>query len=800
MKTNQFIVILLLTLLILFPGTMATKNTDASNIINSSYYILPQLHFNDAGIKVNVTGELNPSTNCQISSQIISQSQIKKGIPVGSIIYHANNETTVFDNSGQELFTVDDSTATQINTFKGYQPTTFVHEVPNNSVIVDDGSILHVIYQNSRILTIIDNSKMTSNTLTYVPATPTTCSGFSNPDLYVEGAESPMISLPGQFRADWNVPSDPKLSNSYPKGTPIAIWNGFYGCAQGDPAPMLLQPVLEWYYYDVLMPGYPTTKQWTMSTWYLWGNGHTVTVNGHPITFIHSQRNFGIVPGDPIQGDIQINVNGYDATGTIRDLNPNSGAGASTLFLTSNTPNVAERMQTQNLYATVVLEGWPVDSPVYPKLNSSYLPGPVTFKNFVLTDYNGNNLLTTTPMMSFVNTQYWNPTTFADAGNLTVSNQWPSRITLVNNPDRVNPPSADFTTIIPGGVGLAYIQFRDLSIGSPILWFWDFGDSGTSIDQNPVHLYLLPGLYTVNLTVWNAGGFNSRVKSNYIIVLPFPPVSSFIVNVNSGNAPLTVQFNDTSTGNATNWNWSFGDGYYSTLINVSHTYTRGGIYNATLTVGNAGGNITSAPQTISVYPLPVVASFTATPTSGNAPLTVHFNDTSTNTPISWTWNFGDGNTSTQQNPQHIYVSSGDYAVPKIIPCPPGQDCLDVITYMLCGKYTVTLTATNASGNDTVTKTDLITVNSPIPPPIASFIATPTSGRAPLSVRFTDTSKGYPTSWDWDFGDGSWDPWQSTKQNPIHIFNSPGSYTTTLTASNSAGSASTSTVIRVTRGW
>ncbi|MCH6471365.1 PKD domain-containing protein [Sinomonas terrae] len=166
----------------------------------------------------------------------------------------------------------------------------------------------------------------------------------------------------------------------------------------------------------------------------------------------------------------------------------------------------------------------------------------------------------------------------------------------------------------------------------------------------------------------------------------------------------------------------------------------------------------------SVIPAPApVASFTASPTSGIAPLNVAFTDTSTGSPTSWSWNFGDGGTSTSQNPTHTYASAGT--------------------------YTATLTATNATGSNSTSST--ITVSA-LQAPVASFKASPTSGAAPLNVAFTDTSTGSPTSWAWDFGDGA----TSTAQNPSHTYAAPGTYTAKLTATNAAGSNSTSSSIAV----
>jgi PKD repeat protein len=241
------------------------------------------------------------------------------------------------------------------------------------------------------------------------------------------------------------------------------------------------------------------------------------------------------------------------------------------------------------------------------------------------------------------------------------------------------------------------------------------------------------------------------------------PAASFTASPTSGTAPLTVQFTDTSTNSPSSWSWNFGDGSTSTQQNPSTTFTTAGTYTVTMTASNAAGTSAPATATITVSTAPVAptASFTASPASGDAPLTVQFTDTSTNSPSSWSWNFGNGSTSTQQNPSTTYTSAGT--------------------------YTVTMTASNAAGTSApATKT--ITVTAAPTAPTASFTASPTSGDAPLTVQFTDTSTGNPTSWAWDFGDGS----TSSQQNPSATFTTPGTYTVTLIASNSAGPSAPAT--------
>ena len=237
------------------------------------------------------------------------------------------------------------------------------------------------------------------------------------------------------------------------------------------------------------------------------------------------------------------------------------------------------------------------------------------------------------------------------------------------------------------------------------------------------------------------------------------PVANFSGTPTSGAAPLTVNFTDSSTNSPTAWSWSFGDGGTSTSQNPSHQYTSAGNYTVALTATNAGGSDDEVKTNyITVASIPI-ADFIGSPTSGSAPLTVSFSDSSVNSPTSWSWNFGDSGTSTVQNPSHQYTSNG--------------------------LYTVSLTATNAYGSDDEVKTNYITVSDSALAPVADFVGFPVSGITPLTVAFKDMSWRAPTSWSWNFGDGS----TSTAQNPTHQYTSNGVRTVSLTATNSYGSDS-----------
>jgi PKD repeat protein len=261
---------------------------------------------------------------------------------------------------------------------------------------------------------------------------------------------------------------------------------------------------------------------------------------------------------------------------------------------------------------------------------------------------------------------------------LTAGSSFPIRSSTVAN--IVGACHAQFTYTGPTSPSATY-QFLDYSSPSASGWSWSFGDGGTSTTQNPTHQYVSAGTFTVSLTVTTVSGSCSKSTTLTVGSGSFP-TASFTANPTSGNPPLSVQFNDTSTGNPTSWSWAFGDGGTSTSEFPSHSYAASGTYTATLTV-NGGSSASLSISVASSTPAPI-ANFTYTPTSGTAPLTVQFTDTSANSPTSWAWDFNNDGTvdSTAQGPV-------------------------TWTYSSATTYTAKLTVTNAGG--TSFKTVNITV-------------------------------------------------------------------------------------------
>lgn len=412
------------------------------------------------------------------------------------------------------------------------------------------------------------------------------------------------------------------------------------------------------------------------------------------------------------------------------------------------------------------------------------------------------------------------------------------------------PPSAAFSGTPTTGTAPLEVNFTDLSVpGSASIasWMWDFGDGGVSTEQNPIHTYTSSGTFGVSLTVATGVGNSTEVKSAYISVAALPS-AAFSASPTAGTAPLAVTFTDRSTAGTspiTSWLWDFGDGGSSTEQNPVHTYTSGGTFGVSLTVTTGVGSSTQTQNAyIAVAALPVPA-FSVSPRTGSIPLAVTFTDRSTHgtSPItSWRWDFGDGGSSAKQNPVHTYASSGTYGVSLTVTtnvgtvaafkpnyinvtAPPqaafsgtpltgavplavtftdestagsspitswrwdfgdGSSSTErnpVHTYAKTGEYSVSLSVTTVIGSSRETKEAYCSVTTP---PTATFLASPVTGIAPLSVTFTDTSTPGTspiTSWAWNFGDG----YISAEQNPTHTYASVGTYDVSLTVTTTAGS-------------
>ena len=328
----------------------------------------------------------------------------------------------------------------------------------------------------------------------------------------------------------------------------------------------------------------------------------------------------------------------------------------------------------------------------------------------------------------------------------------------------VTPSStAGFTANLTTACAPATIQFTDQTVTPPgagaiTSWQWDFGDGNTSTLQNPTHTYNSTGFYTVSLLVTNNNGCQSFASiGRYIRIVNGIAADFAFAEPGTCRAPFLVSFADQSSGpgNLT-YSWSFNSGSpaSSTLKNPSSSYAAPGTYSVQLDVQSDLGCRGSITKNITI---------TGKTTNFNIPpsicigQTVTFQNNSSPAPVSSSWDFGDGTTSSQINPTKTFLSGGTYAVKLINNY---GNCADSITQNVT---VITQPAVNFKANDS------------------------TACRGPFAVQFTDLSPSANT-WLWDFGDGS----TSNQQNPSHTYATSGNFSVTLTITLPGGCSNTLT--------
>ncbi|MCO6477300.1 MAG: PKD domain-containing protein, partial [Phaeodactylibacter sp.] len=303
------------------------------------------------------------------------------------------------------------------------------------------------------------------------------------------------------------------------------------------------------------------------------------------------------------------------------------------------------------------------------------------------------------------------------------------------------------------------VEFNNTSSGADS-WFWDFGDGYNSAARNPTHTYTTEGAYPVSLTAYGPCGEDVAIQAVEVFS---PPTAAFSANVLSGCAPLSVQFSNGSSPNATYFQWSFQGGTpaTSTLPDPVVTFNTAGTYTVRLIASNPAGSDTNT-QSVVIENGPQSA-FTIDYTPGETEA-AFINQSGNADDIRW--DFGNGDTSAEENPVYDFGSDGTYLV--------------------------SLIASNACGADTSNQE--VTV---ITAPTAAFELGATSGCAPFTVQASDLSSGNTTAWSWSAPGAT--PEASTERNPSFTFTAAGTYTISLEAANAAGASLDSTEIFVNSG-
>ncbi len=244
------------------------------------------------------------------------------------------------------------------------------------------------------------------------------------------------------------------------------------------------------------------------------------------------------------------------------------------------------------------------------------------------------------------------------------------------------PPVAVISSSTAMGEAPLAVQFDGSNSSDPdsqtLSYSWDFGDGRKSEGIQVSHTYTEPGTHQATLSVTDETGLSSQAAMSIVINAPppAPPVAVISSSTAMGEAPLAVQFDGSNSSDpdsqTLSYSWDFGDGRKSEGIQVSHTYTEPGTYQATLSVTDETGLSSQAatPIVINAPPPPVneppTAVLTLSELQGNAPLTVTFSADGSSDPdgsiAEYLWSFGDGATATGISAEHSYTEADDYTV------------------------------------------------------------------------------------------------------------------------------------------
>lgn len=295
------------------------------------------------------------------------------------------------------------------------------------------------------------------------------------------------------------------------------------------------------------------------------------------------------------------------------------------------------------------------------------------------------------------------------------------------------------------------IKFVNSSNFKGTSWMWDFGDGTVSTESNPVKHYNDKGVYTVKLTVNDGSCSATETKLAYVNVNHGAPVSFTSDITSSCSSPTAVNFKNT-TPNGMLYLWSFGDGTESAEQNPSKVYSKAGNYTVALTVTDVNGCTVKSKMENYIQAAKPAPRFVAD-TFSCPGYPVRFMNYTANA-TTFQWNFGDGESSTEKSPRHIYKNKGNYSV--------------------------TLTAYGQGGCDSTLhlanhiKIDTIPVDFAVhatPSPVPPFMCAMENKTNLACVKYI-----------WDFGDGN----TESVTNPVHVYDVPGNFTVRLVASTRNG--------------
>ena len=324
-------------------------------------------------------------------------------------------------------------------------------------------------------------------------------------------------------------------------------------------------------------------------------------------------------------------------------------------------------------------------------------------------------------------------------------------------------PTAAFNQDKNVGCIPVIVNFSDVSTGNIASYYWDFGNGNNSVLQNPGATYTKAGSYNVKLVVTDVNGKKDSIEKAIAVTAFANPVASFSANKQTGCEGEVIDFTDNSVQTSNpivSWAWNFGDGNQSGQQSPSHSFKTKGSFAVSLVITDSKGckNAINQANYININQVPAVAFSANVTTACKVPQTVNFTDLTpaqSGKTYTYQWDFGDGGSTTQQNPSNIYKTYGD--------------------------YTVSLTVTdNQNCKKTLVESDFIKIGAIR----ADFDLPKKTGCAPFVVSFTNSSQNVPSNARqvWHFGNGD----SIVSPNPIYQYQKDGVYDITLEISTPDG--------------
>src|SRR6056297_694668 len=324
--------------------------------------------------------------------------------------------------------------------------------------------------------------------------------------------------------------------------------------------------------------------------------------------------------------------------------------------------------------------------------------------------------------------------------------------------------SADFNIETDRGCNPLTTAFDNLSVNADN-FYWDFGDGTTSNQQNPTNRFEIQGYtnQTIPVKLVAASDYECTDSITKNVTVYVQPAAEFEADPATQQYPQsTVTITDLTNGGPFSYQWSFGDGNTSTqMFPGAHTYDTWGTYTIDLSVVNNDFNCAdNSSESITIDPPMVTAEFNIDDTAGCVPHTVTFTAEASQYPddnYDYLWDFGDGTSSTEQQPTYTFDSAATYPITLTVVGDNG--------------------AVNAAGSVKV-----------YPLPEVSFTMEPRLLMIPGDQTQCYNLTQYASEYLWDFGDGS----TSTDKNPAHYYSTEGQYTVSLTATSAFGCQATAT--------